>query len=78
MRDVAFGAVGSSLGRLNLLFRDKCCPTHSESIGRLFIAICRVSCRFQNHPLVVANPNPIRFYAGAPLIASNGHRLGAM
>ena len=34
--------------------------------------------RFQNHPLVVANPTPIRFYAGAPLIASNGHRLGAM
>jgi GAF domain-containing protein len=34
--------------------------------------------RFADHPMVVASPNPIRFYAGAPLIASTGHRLGAM
>ncbi|BDA44488.1 hypothetical protein COCOBI_05-6750 [Coccomyxa sp. Obi] len=34
--------------------------------------------RFANNPLVCRDVDPIRFYAGAPLIASNGHRLGAM
>ena len=36
-------------------------------------------CRFDAHPLVVGgNALPIRFYAGAPLILSTGHRIGAM
>lgn len=35
-------------------------------------------CRFADNPLVAKNVHPIRFYAGAPLIASNGHRIGAM
>lgn len=36
-------------------------------------------CRFDAHPLVVGGDAlPIRFYAGAPLILSTGHRIGAM
>ncbi|KAK9834150.1 hypothetical protein WJX81_003157 [Elliptochloris bilobata] len=35
--------------------------------------------RFDAHPLVVGGDAlPIRFYAGAPLITSTGHRIGAM
>ncbi|EIE27058.1 hypothetical protein COCSUDRAFT_45719 [Coccomyxa subellipsoidea C-169] len=34
--------------------------------------------RFADNPLVAKGVHPIRFYAGAPLIASNGHRIGAM
>ena len=33
--------------------------------------------RFASHPYVKGEPY-IRFYAGAPLVASNGHRLGTM
>jgi diguanylate cyclase (GGDEF)-like protein len=33
--------------------------------------------RFANHPIVRGGPE-IRFYAGAPLIAPSGHRIGAL
>ncbi len=33
--------------------------------------------RFVNHPLVIGEPN-IRFYAGAPLLSSDGHAIGAI
>ena len=34
-------------------------------------------CRFSGNPLVVGDPL-LRFYAGAPLVSSSGHRLGAL
>ena len=33
--------------------------------------------RFYNHPLVTADPN-VRFYAAAPIVTPDGHRLGAV
>ncbi len=39
--------------------------------------MCCVGRRFKDSPFVIGFPN-IRFYGGAPLIASNGHRIGAL
>ena len=35
------------------------------------------ACRTCNNPFVVKEPH-LRFYCSAPLVASNGHRIGTM
>ena len=52
-------------------------PVHHVQIIVIMVADVGLSCRFRDNPLVTGQPF-IRFYAGAPLIASNGHRLGSL
>lgn len=64
--------VGSTYGLLYELTAVFC-----ES--RALIGSGRRRHRFNDHPLVAGGSAlPIRFYAGAPLILSTGHRIGAM
>lgn len=41
------------------------------------VADAREDVRFQNNPVVCGEPH-LRFYAGAPLLSSDGHALGAL
>lgn len=42
-----------------------------------FVADARKDLRFTDSPMVVGGPR-LRFYAGAPLVSRDGHRLGAL
>ena len=35
-------------------------------------------CRFADFELVARQDKPIRFYAGAPLVAAEGHKIGTL
>ncbi|KAL0031996.1 hypothetical protein WJX79_011099 [Trebouxia sp. C0005] len=49
----------------------------SEAAEVLVVEDAQRDARFKDSPFVTGFPN-IRFYGGAPLIASNGHRIGAL
>ena len=58
--------------------RDIAFCNHTIKGDDLFIVPdAREDARFDDNPLVLNDPN-IRFYAGAPLIASDGQKLGAL
>ncbi|MFN7922673.1 MAG: GAF domain-containing protein [Bryobacteraceae bacterium] len=54
-----------------------CAHTISNPSELLIVNDARKDPRFANNPLVIDEPF-IRFYAGAPLIVSGGHALGAV
>lgn len=43
----------------------------------LYVVLCLQDARFKQNPLVTGAPF-IRFYAGCPLVCSNGMRLGSL
>lgn len=52
--------------------------THAiEQSDVLIVRDAREDARFAGNPFVVGDPH-IRFYAGAPLVTEDGHRLGAL
>ena len=62
-----------------------CCGWHWLTLALTQINCCwhlsadtlAPGCRFRENPLVLGPPH-VRFYAGAPLIDSNGFRLGSL
>jgi len=53
------------------------CSHVIESSEPLVLRDAEMNERFHDHPMVAGDPN-VRFYAGAPLIAPSGHRVGSL
>ena len=67
----------AGLGQIRQTLRAHAFCDHTiESDDPLVVPDTHRDTRFADNPLVTGFPH-FRFYAGAPIIASNGHRLGA-
>lgn len=53
------------------------CDTAIRSNNVTVVSDAHVDQRFRDNPLVLGDPN-IRFYAGAPLVSTEGHSLGTL
>jgi GAF domain-containing protein len=67
----------AGMGQIRQTLRAHAFCAHTiESDDPFVVTDAHRDARFADNPLVTGFPH-IRFYAGAPIIASNGHRLGA-
>jgi PAS domain S-box-containing protein len=66
---------GMSLDRTSL--EVSFCVHTIDQTGVMVVEDAREDPRFADNPLVTGKPH-IRFYAGAPLVAENGYRLGSL
>ncbi|WP_051809927.1 GAF domain-containing protein [Actinoplanes subtropicus] len=66
------------LGELRQVAADPgLCASALAADGLYLVTDAAVDPRARNHPLVSGGPG-VRFYAGAPIIAAGGHRLGVV
>ena len=67
----------SGMGQIRETLREHAFCDHTIDDDAVFVVPdSHRDANFADNPLVVGYPH-IRFYAGAPIIAANGHRLGA-